>query len=332
MGLLLIDEDGAHVRRERERFVVSRGAVDLVSVRIADVDGIVICGRVEATSGALDLAMSRRIPVSFLTSAGRYRGTLLPVCHPGAGLRRRQYDCLADEAMRLELARAIVDAQIANQCTVVRRLGLRRSAPEFREALSALRELREVAGAVTSVEELRGVEGVASRHVFTAVGVAVDPRLGFSHRAVRAGSDPFNVVLDVLGGLLASTATGVLAAAHLDPFEGAMHGDSRGAPALALDLEDVYRPLLVTAVAVTVLSKQVVQARDFAALPDGTCQLTTNALTRVCRAYARACRREVRAPGARRPKSYLRHLALDARALAAWFRDPGEPYRPLVVK
>ncbi len=87
MGLLLIDEQGAEVRRERERFVVSSGAIELATVRISDVDAIVLCGRIETTAGALDLAMSRKIPVSFLTSDGRYRGTLLPLCEPGARLR-----------------------------------------------------------------------------------------------------------------------------------------------------------------------------------------------------------------------------------------------------
>lgn len=332
MGLLLIDEDGARLRRERERFVVSSGAVDLMQVRVGDVDSIVLCGRVEATSGALDLAMSRRVPISFLTASGRYRGTLLPANEPGARLRRSQYTCLDDPGLRLRLARSIVQAQIANQCALVRRLGLRRDLDELRCILAELRKARRGVRSEDSVEALRGAEGSASRLVFEAVSAVVDPRLGFTRRSVRAGADPFNVVLDVLGGLLASAATGAVVAARLDPYEGAMHGDSRGAPALALDLEDVYRPLLVTATAVTLFSKRVVTKDDFAVLPGGSCRLTTAGLTSVCRAFGRNAHREVRSPGRKRPASYIRHLVLDARALAGWFREPEGDFVPLTVK
>ena len=102
MGLLLIDEQGAHMRRDGERFVVSLAAVDLVEVRVRDVDSIVLCGRVETTSGALDLALSREIPVCFLTSTGRYRGTLMPAFDSGARLRRRQYEVLARDDLPKE--------------------------------------------------------------------------------------------------------------------------------------------------------------------------------------------------------------------------------------
>lgn len=223
-------------------------------------------------------------------------------------------------------------AQMANQCAVVRRFGLRRENPQLGALLEELRDARRGVAGVRTLETLRGIEGHASRLVFEAVSAIIDPNLGFTHRAVRRGADPFNIVLDVLGGLLASTATGALMAARLDPYEGAMHGDARGAPALALDLEDVYRPLLVTAVAVTLLSKHVLGARDFAVLPGGRCQLTVPAVGRVCATFGKACRREVRAASGGPRTPYMEHLLNDARQMARWFRDPERPFVPLTVK
>ena len=332
MGLLLVDEQGARVRRDGERFVVSLAALDLIEIRSRDVDSIVLCGRVEATSGALDLALSREIPVCFLTSTGRCRGTLLPSCEPGARLRRIQYEVLAREDLRLELARSILLAQMANQCAVVRRFGLRREDPRLGVLLAELRDARRGVPGARTIEALRGIEGHASRLVFEAVSAVIDPSLGFTHRAVRHGADPFNNVLDVLGGLLASAATGAVMAARLDPYEGAMHGDARGAPALALDLEDVYRPLLVTAVAVTLLSKRILRARDFAVIPGDRCQLTVPAVGRVCGAFGKACRRQVRPALGGPPAPYLRHLVSDARQMAHWFKQPGQSFQPLTVK
>lgn len=331
-ALLLVDESGAHVRRERERFVVSTGAVDLAAIRAGEVDALTLCGRVEITSGALDLAMSRRIPVTFTTALGKYRGTLLPFADSGARLRSRQYAALADPAQRLALARTLVDAQLANQSALVRRMGLRRAEPVLTAILEDVRSLRSHAWRVRTVDELRGVEGAASRLVFTAVSCCVDPRLGFTHRAVRRGDDPLNVVLDILGGLLASASTSAVAASRLDPYEGALHGDARGAPALALDLADVYRPLLVTATAVTVFSKRIIQPRHAVVRPGQPCHLTTEGVSRVCSAFGRAIRREVRRPGRRAARSYLHHLASDAQAMASWFRATKDPYDPLTVK
>lgn len=291
-------------------------------MRCVDVTCIVLAGRVEVTRAALDLALSRKIPLFLETSNGRLRGSVLPPICAKAGLRVRQYAVLDDEGDCMKLARACLSAQIKNQRAILRRFALRRTdKDELERARAKLKELQGEVPETSSIEALRGIEGVASRNVFDGVRCIVDPSLGFTARSVRSGKDAFNVVLDILGGLLAATCGGAVESAGLDPYKGVFHGSSRNAPALALDLEDVFRPILVTATALTVFTKDVLSQGDFV-LRGGKCRIGKDGVTKVCRAFGKGLHRPATRIGMRTPHDYLHHIHEDAQSIAAWVDDP----------
>jgi CRISPR-associated protein Cas1 len=223
---------------------------------------------------------------------------------------------------RLILAQALLDAQLRNQRALLRRLAFGRDTGETlassRQQIKAL--LRKI-GSLKSPEEIRGVEGYATRLTLEGLRSILDPSLGFSARLVRTDSDPFNCVLDALGGLLAATCSGAIQAARLDVFQGVMHGSSRQAPALALDLEDAYRPLLVLALAVTLFTKHMLGRGDFV-LSQKKCRLTAEGFSTVCRAFGRRLRNKVIREGSKEQRSYLQHIYEDARRIADWVEEP----------
>ena len=319
-SLLLIDEDGVLVRRENEHFVVTEKAIDLLRVPYVDVDCIVMAGSQEITRGALDLALSREIPVFLMTRSGQLRGSLSsPIC-AGAETRSCQYRMTENEDSRLYIAQQLVGAQLRNQRALLRRLALRRSSSET--LLAARQDIKMLLKSVstrTAIADLRGVEGRASRLVFDGIRSILDPKLGFTTRAIRSDRDPFNCVLDVCGGLLATTCKGAIEAAKLDPYWGIFHGSSHNGPALALDLEDVYRPLLVTATAVTLFTKKVLKQDSFI-ITNKSCNLTTEGFAKTCRIYGANLRRSVLGVNQTQAKTYLHHIHQDARQLASYFR------------
>jgi CRISPR-associated protein Cas1 len=144
----------------------------------------------------------------------------------------------------------------------------------------------------------------------------------FGNRLARQSKDPFNVVLDVCGGLLAAVCRSAIEAARLDPYKGVLHGTSRDSPALALDLEDVYRPQMVLAICVGLFTKKVIDQDDFVEDGKGH-RLTKAGISKVCRQVGRKLQRSVTRGDGKVAKTYLQQIHDDAAAIAAWIEADG---------
>jgi CRISPR-associated protein Cas1 len=106
-----------------------------------------------------------------------------------------------------------------------------------------LLRVRVLAHYSRSLNEVLGVEGSAARDYFQgldllAPGVAPG-------RTRRPPQDPANCVLSFGYGMLRVAVQGALEQVGLDPYLGYLHGIRPGKPALALDLMEEFRPLLV---------------------------------------------------------------------------------------
>ncbi len=327
---VLVDEDGAQVAVSKGRLVVKNGSAIEAEYLKHDVEGVIAFGHVEVTRAALDLLLKKNAPVHLLSSRGRYLGCLMPQ-EQGLPLARvNQYRAFAYEAGKVPLARAATRAQLANLHAVVRRWGLRRDDEEVAVAATKIAELRSMVPDATTLDELRGLEGRAWKLAYRALGVVLEPYAEFSTRQRRPAPDPPNALLSLFGSLTAGHAASMLRAVGLDPAVGFNHGNSRGGPALALDLTDIYRPMLCLAPTAALLTKRVVGDRDF--WPHkGQALLTREGIRRVLRLYGAVCKREVTGrDGAR--TTYLEHMARDAAALAHALRTPGTEWQPLEVR
>jgi CRISPR-associated protein Cas1 len=113
----------------------------------------------------------------------------------------------------------------------------------------------------------------------------VDPGLGFRDRHRRPPTDPVNAALSLGYSFLAVEADGAIAAAGLDPRVGLLHGDSRGQPALALDLMEEFRPLIVDTMVLEAFRRRSLAAGHFTIDPKRGCRLTAQGWERFVAAY-----------------------------------------------
>ena len=73
MSIVYIREQGAIVRKQGERLVVSKGAQVLYDIPSIHVQQLVIFGNVILTTPVIGFLMEKGIDASFLTVYGRYR-------------------------------------------------------------------------------------------------------------------------------------------------------------------------------------------------------------------------------------------------------------------
>jgi CRISPR-associated protein Cas1 len=115
-------------------------------------------------------------------------------------------------------------------------------------------------------DQLRGVEGDASALYFEQFQVLVrQQRTSFpwKGRSRRPPLDPLNALLSFSYALLMNDCLSACQSAGLDPTIGYLHAFRPGRPALALDLMEVFRPLIADRLVLTLINNQQVTARGF---------------------------------------------------------------------
>jgi CRISP-associated protein Cas1 len=236
-------------------------------------------------------------------------------------LRQRQFAMAGEVWFCRKVARALVAGKIRNQRTFL----LRNHVEPEASALREMKNMAERAEESDSMEELLGLEGNAARVYFGAfqglIKVEGDEqaprvyRMDFAGRNRRPPRDAVNALLSLGYSLLSKDLTIACYAAGFDPMMGFYHQPRFGRPALALDLMEPFRPLVVDSAVVTAINTKMVTARDFVSAGEAV-SLTSEGRKGFYRAYELRMDTLVTHPIFGYRVSYRRLLEVQVRLLA----------------
>lgn len=331
---LYVQEQGAQVGKRGETLTVSHRGDLLAEVRLLDVSQLVLCGSVMLTPAAMHLLCEAGVPVVHLSMGHWFYGITHGMTLRNAFDRAAQFEFTADSARALELARALVVAKGRNQRTLLRRNG-----PSDAPVLDTLRQAIDDADHAPSIPSLLGAEGYIAAGYFGAFGTMLRPReegspagtFDFQHRNRRPPRDPVNALLSFGYALLAKDATVALMAAGLDPWWGVYHRPRHGRPALALDLMEEFRPLVVDSAVLTAVNTGAVDAGCFELSAAG-CALNARGRKAFLRTYESRMDQLVTHPVFDYRVSWRRMLAVQALLLARVFRGTVSAYPAITTR
>ena len=180
---------------------------------------------------------------------------------------------------------------------------------------------RQVADA-GSLDTLLGLEGTAAHYYFSnlsgmlkAEDEAESPTFDFTTRNRRPPRDPVNALLSFGYSLLARDLTITCHVVGFDPFIGFYHQPRFGRPALALDLMEGFRPLIVDSAVITAINTRMVTRDDFIQVGPSVA-LTPKGRKRFITAYEQRMEALVTHPIFGYRVNYRRVLEIQARLLA----------------
>ena len=291
-----VQEQGAYLGKRGEEIYVSKAHQQLAKTRLKEVSQVVLCGNISISPAALHMLCEAGVPVLHLSFGHWFYGVTTSLGLRNAFDREAQFRRAADPASALELARAFVKAKVTNQRTLLRRNGSHLPiGPEG--PLDAMADIIERVDSVTRREELLGVEGSAAAIYFRHFSSMIRPPVGeepnsgseplgfdFNQRNRRPPRDPINALLSFGYAILAKECTVALIGAGLEPHWGFLHQPRHGRPALALDLMEEFRPLIVDSAVLTAINTGMVGLRDFVITPAG-CALIDSGRKAFIKAY-----------------------------------------------
>lgn len=266
--IVYIRTQGARIHREGRHLIVrnpeSSETRTLFTYRLSQV---VVVGNVTITPPAMKLLLREAIDTVFLRTDGRYMGRLAAPEPKNVFLRKKQFSLLDDRPFCLKMAKSIVEGKAANMATVLQRIQRTRKEPRAGDASAEIRRIVHRLQSAESVEEVRGLEGLAAARYFPAFGLGLDRDFGFRKRVRRPPTDPVNAVLSLLYTFLINRANAAVRLAGLDPYPGFLHSLEYGRHSLPLDLVEEFRAILADTLTLSLFNLGIIKEGDFFEIP-----------------------------------------------------------------
>jgi len=335
-----VQEQGAYVGKSGESIRVTLAKQTIGEARLKDLSQLVLCGNVSITPQTLHLLCEAGVPVVHLSLGHWFYGITAASGLRNAFDRAAQFAAAADPARALSFAKEFISAKVQNQRTMLRR----NASPSPDRALGEMAVLTERVAEARNIGTLLGIEGAIAACYFGELSSMIRPPkasgdeahlsgMGFDFEARnrRPPRDPVNAMLSFGYALLAKECTVALLAVGLDPYWGFLHQPRHGRPALALDLMEEFRPLVVDSAVVTAINTGMVCPGDFQQA--GTvCVLEASGRKSFIRAYEARLDQMATHPMFDYRCSWRRLIALQAQILARCLRGDVPRYQGMTTR
>lgn len=295
------------------------------------VDALYFFGELDINTKLIVFLAKNRIPVHVFDYYGNYSATLYPREYLLSGrLSVEQAAHYLDPEKRLELARAFVEAAMFN---IRRTLLYYEKRVENSDSLAhAIQLVERESDRVESepdIPELMAAEGRARDAYYNAwpaiLGEKVSEAFPFKGRRRRPPSNSLNAIISFGNSLCYSVCLKALYRTALDPTISFLHEPGDRRYSLALDLAEVFKPLLVDRTIFRLLKTGQLKPKHFEDRMGGV-YLTETGRRLFVEVWDERLRRTVRHRGLARHVSYERLVRLDAYRLVRHLTDSTEQY------
>lgn len=329
---LYVQEQGAVIGKQGEGLRITKGREELACVKLLDISQLVVCGNISISAQAIHLCAENGIPIIHLSM-----GNWFYCITQGFGLRNSfdrfyQFQVAADTSRCLSIAKSIVATKGINQRTLLRRNA--RSCDE-KVLVSMAKGIQSVESA-ESLETLLGIEGNLASLYFSNFGMMLktencSTKFDWETRNRRPPRDPVNAMLSFGYALLAKECTVALASVGLDPYWGFYHQPRHGRPALALDLMEEFRPVIVDSAVINAINTAMVSEKDFIVTSSG-CAMNSKARKNFIRAYEMRLDQLFTHPVFDYRCSWRRIIRIQAQLLARHLRGELQNYQGITTR
>ena len=322
------------VAKKGERLAITKEDDETVYARIAETSQLVVMGNVYVTTPTLHELMRRNIPVTWQSYGGWFLGHTVGAGHANVELRTAQYKGSFDDRVCLKLARGWVRAKIRNSRTLLRRNW--RQDEDVGTVLTDLKRLADRAGRARSLDSLLGVEGAAAARYFQHFTGMLKQHgdeglFEMENRNRRPPTDPVNAMLSFGYALLTRALVVALTATGFDSYRGFFHQPRYGRPALALDMMEPFRSLIVESAVITAVNNAEVRPTDFVRRATGV-NLSSGGRKRFIATFERRLGQEVTHPVFGYRVDYRRLLEVQARLLGRFLLGETPDYPNFITR
>lgn len=342
LNTLYVTTDGAWLYKDGANIVMSVDKQERARLPVHMLESLVCFGRVLVSPPLLGYCAEQKISVCFLTPNGKFLARVEGPVSGNVLLRREQYRVADDPVRCASIVRSVLAGKLHNQRMVLGRAlrdhgdvlaGDDRSRLEY--AYKRLQHIIALLPGDESVDLLRGHEGEAAQAYFGVFDYLIrvpDAALHFHGRSRRPPLDAVNALLSFLYTLVTHDCRSALESVGLDPAVGFLHRDRPGRPSLALDITEEFRALLADRLALSLINRRQITAKDFRTVEGGAVLLSEESRKVVLTAYQERKRESLLQPFLAEKVDIGLLPFIQAQLLARHLRGDLDAYPPFLWK
>jgi CRISP-associated protein Cas1 len=334
MGTIYINQDDVYIGKVDERLKVTAAKETLLDVPLIKIDGVVVLGRATVSPAAMVELLQRGIPLSFLTTTGRYLGRMEPELTKNIFVRKAQWQAAGESEQALHVVRGFIRGKLKNYRTALLRAQREHADLDLSDGIGRLERALLPIDQYESIDSLRGLEGAGSAAYFGCFDRLIRTEgFVFEARRRRPPTDPVNSLLSLGYAILRHDLQSALNIVGFDPYLGYLHTERYGRPSLSLDVMEEFRPLVVDAVVLSSINCKRLAPEDFVKEPiSGAVSLTDEKRRDFLRLYEQKKQSQFKHPVMGRQCTYQEAFEIQVRLLAKYLMGQIDQYPPLVLK
>lgn len=247
LKFIAVDEDG---REQPAKYIPIEGVSDLY-----------IFGALDANSSLYNFLGKNQVAVHFFDYYENYSGSFMPREYLLAGKvvigQSRHY---LSGGKRMILARKLVEGAAANMLKNLRYYHNREK--ELQTEIDTIEELGRKIGEASDVRELMGVEGNIRQLYYHGFNIILSD-FDMNKRSRQPPENEVNALISFGNMMCYSTCLREIYQTQLNPTISYLHEPGTRRYSLALDLAEIFKPILVDRIIFKVLNKKMIGEGDF---------------------------------------------------------------------
>ncbi len=276
---LYLFKQGSVIHKVAGKIEVRHSGDILQKIPITQLDSIMCFGAIHLTRAVMIESFNNAMPIIMMTQTGHYQGMIKQGVAMDKTLHTQQ---LSSHQQPLPIAKLIVEAKLQNSITTIRRYlryheaSIDTNIESLDKLLATMVRLKKRGTFCKSLNSLRGIEGNSARIYFSVLQAIIPKQWNFKTRNRQPPQDPINALLSLGYTLLFNNIYAFIMLREMAMEYGYLHAHYHKQPALALDLMEPFRTVIVDAVVLKLIKNNIISPNDFK-YERQACLLTTKA-------------------------------------------------------
>lgn len=251
--------NGTVKRKDNTIYLISESDNKKRPLPVEQIENLHLFGEVNLNTAFLNFMGQKGIYVHFYNYYGFYTGSFVPREQKVSGIVTvRQSEHYLNKEKRITLARAFVHSAAFHMIRFNRKKNNMES-----EFVREIQNLQNQIDTAKDVQQLMGIEGLIRQNYYQSLNEIILPEFYFSERTKRPPRDPFNALISFGNTMMYTTILSEIYKTQLNPTISYLHEPSQKRFSLCLDLAEIFKPLFVDPLIVSLVNTKKIQKKHF---------------------------------------------------------------------